>query len=753
MSKNQRLNASITIGAVLEGSVRKNIGILKSGLSSIGSAIKDVERRQRELAKQRSVLEKEGRSVEDLDREYKDLERTLARLKRAQERWTAAAMASRRVGSTFSAMAADIGRQARRMAIGVGAAGAAIFGLASSTAALGDNVAKTADKLGIGIEELQELRYAAERSGIATDSFDTALEKMVKNLGEAATGTGAAKDALGQLGLSAGDLVAMSPEAALAVIADRMGEVGTQAERAAIANDIFGRSGVGMLNMLRDGSRGLAVLREDARRTGYVLSEEAARDAEVFQDTLLDLQLIGKGLKNTIGAELMPVVTRTMRSISDWLSGHRPLVQKWAKAFAEAAENALPAIGAVAEGIGRIGALVLNAITWTADFVGGWENFGMVVGAALASGTLIKIGKFVVALVGLGRAMVGLVGTLPMVAGGVKAIGAAMVANPIGLVIASIAAGAFLIWKNWEPIKEWFADLWGDVRATFSGFSNFVGSVFRGDMGAATDGVEKAWQGMSAAVGKWFWVMAYPIRRIFDGVVKPVMDMLGLTEPIGAAWEEASAAVGGAMEWVGEKFTTAWELVKPVIDGLHVGVDIGEAWEAVKQKLGPVLDWLGERFSWLSNIVSPVIDGLRWVRDKGAAAASAVGLGGGATPQGASGGWVQERAIGGHFGPGMVLRHEKGAELTYENRAGWVADARSTRRLAAYADKIAGVMRAGMASPAAAMAPASTHSHYYTVNASGTSAEDLIALLDRRARLASQAGLYDRVPGTGPWGR
>ena len=172
-----------------------------------------------------------------------------------------------------------------------------MFGLASSTAQLGDDVAKTADKLGIGIEELQELRYAAERSGVSTSSFDTALEKMTKNIGLALEGTGAQKDALDALGLSAEDLASMLPDDALGVIAERMRGVSTQAEKAALANDIFGRSGIGMLNMLRDGSAGLWQLQEDARRTGYVLSEEAARDGEVFQDTLLDTHTPKAGKK------------------------------------------------------------------------------------------------------------------------------------------------------------------------------------------------------------------------------------------------------------------------------------------------------------------------------------------------------------------------------------------------------------------------------------------------------------------------
>ena len=92
---------------------------------------------------------------------------------------------------------------------------------------------KTAGKLGIGIEALQEFRYAAERSGISTATFDSSLTAMQKRLGEAAQGTGAAKKALDQIGLSASDLIAMGPERAMGAIAHKLQGIEAPAERAA----------------------------------------------------------------------------------------------------------------------------------------------------------------------------------------------------------------------------------------------------------------------------------------------------------------------------------------------------------------------------------------------------------------------------------------------------------------------------------------------------------------------------------------
>jgi len=109
MARNQKLAATVTIGAVLQGSVKKNISVLRSGLESVGGAIRSVTERQRELSKQRQVLVKQGKSVEALDREYEKLKRTLIDLERKQKRWENALKASARVGKEFGNMLARAG--------------------------------------------------------------------------------------------------------------------------------------------------------------------------------------------------------------------------------------------------------------------------------------------------------------------------------------------------------------------------------------------------------------------------------------------------------------------------------------------------------------------------------------------------------------------------------------------------------------------------------------------------------------------
>lgn len=776
MSKNQKLRSTITIGSVVEKSVKNNIGFIKSGLKSVGDSIKSVEVRQRELAKQRKVLEREGKSVAHLDREYEQLERTLGDLRRAQERWNRAAAAKNRVGKAYNDLANDVTRNSRRIAVGAALAGGAIFGLAKSTAEVGDETAKTADKLGIGIAELQELRYAAERSGVATSAFDNSLEKMQKNFGAALEGTGPTKDALDTLGLSAEDLVKKSPEEALALIADRMGTVETAAEKAIIANDIFGRSGVGLINMLRGGSEGLQQLREDARRTGYVLSEKAARDAEVFQDTLLDTQLVMKGLKNTVGAALLPVVTTTMRKIGDALVENREDVEVWAEGFAGGVERALPIIGEIATGVGTVTGYVWSGVEAVAAYSGGWENFGIILGAALASRTIYKVGKLGYQVFSLGRALFSVVKATPLVAGGIRAIGTALVANPIGLAVTAIATGGYLIYRNWEKLAPWFKDTWDDTKKVFGGFAEFVGGVFTGDMDKAKSGLQRSWTGLKGFWQRNFTAIGNVTKSVFLEHIKPHMDAMGVTGAITSAWETVKTALDRVLDAIGKKFEQAWKLIEPVVTGLKWVKDKGSE---VLSNIG-IGNAAGKQIgdAAKNSATTPGQSGLSADRQAEVTSWQAKRLEklrqNGVNPQ--------KRALGGAFRPGWLLTGERGPEMRFQNRAGYIADNRAMRQLADYAGKVGSVMGPHVArmgrymatakrvagtsqvrtldlpdtvqnllsrvqAPAQAMQAAApvhvTSNDTYHIHAEGADAQEVLRLLEQKQRRNANRRLYD----------
>lgn len=194
----------------------------------------------------------------------------------------------------------------------VTAAGAAgLFLLTKRVMATADEIGKTADKLGIGTEALQEYRHAADMAGLAQSTFDMALQRFTRRASEAANGTGEAKAALAELGIQLRDSNGnmRSSEDLLADVADAFTRVKSPADRLRLAFKLFDSEGAGMVNMLRNGSKGLNDMRQEARDLGLVLSDQIVRDAERFSDQMSRLEtMLQAGLARNLSS-LIPVIT------------------------------------------------------------------------------------------------------------------------------------------------------------------------------------------------------------------------------------------------------------------------------------------------------------------------------------------------------------------------------------------------------------------------------------------------------------
>lgn len=223
------------------------------------------------------------KTMDQAEKETKDLGKTAERT-------------SRRVRGAFTRMSAGAdGLRTRVVATSRGMRGlAAIAGVAlgggfvKQALAATDAIGKFADRLGVGVETLQELEFAASQSGIATNQFRTGLQRMTRRAAEAAQGTGEAKDAFRQLGIQLTDNQGnlRSTEDLLGDIADAFSGVESQAERVRLAFKLFDTEGVTFVNLLRLGKSGLEDLRKAARDAGIVLDESLVRKAEAANDAI-----------------------------------------------------------------------------------------------------------------------------------------------------------------------------------------------------------------------------------------------------------------------------------------------------------------------------------------------------------------------------------------------------------------------------------------------------------------------------------
>lgn len=450
------------------------------------------------------------------------------------------------VSGKFRNMSSEVGRLGRRVMVTGGAAAGGVFALANSVAKAGDDIVNTAAKANIGIEQLQELRFAGERHGMDASAMDTTLVTMTRRIGHAARGAGPAVKSLDALGLSAEALGRMAPEKALGIIGDALNQIDDDALRISHASQIFNVSGgAAMLQVLKGGSEGLREMAKQSRLTGYVLSEQIVLDGAEFREQLSMAQLSITGLKNVLGAELMPAITEVMQNFSGWMIENRHQVQAFAKTAGARMKEMVPVILDLGRGFVRVAMWLARTVRTVASLVGGFDNLAMIVAVLFASKAILSVISFGVAIFKAGAALWGLAKTLGIVAGATKLLGVALAATPVGWLlgaIAVIAGGAYLVYRNWDRLGGFFRDRWGEAREAFSG------------------GIG----GISRLLLDWS-----PLNLLYRGIVAS-LDKLGIEVP------EQFRSLGSA-----------------IVDGLIGGIfgKLGEMKDAIVGMGGKVVDW------------------------------------------------------------------------------------------------------------------------------------------------------------------
>jgi hypothetical protein len=174
----------------------------------------------------------------------------------------------------------------------------------------GDRMAKLSQSTGTSVEVLSSLNYAAKLSHIELDSLARSMGILSRNMLEAQSGTGEAKEALKALGVtitdSQGNLLPV--DKVLAQVADKFAAMGSVAGRTGFAMKIFGRAGYEMIPMLSQGSAALADLRAEAEKLGLVMSEDMARQMERVNDNFIRLKSATLGLAIRIMDQLSPTL-------------------------------------------------------------------------------------------------------------------------------------------------------------------------------------------------------------------------------------------------------------------------------------------------------------------------------------------------------------------------------------------------------------------------------------------------------------
>lgn len=228
-------------------------------------------------------------------------------------------------------LAAGVGRTLVRAAkvgvVAVGVYGAALGKLVAEKSAAIDATNKFSAALGINIEELQRLEFAAGQSGLSQGNLHKGVRNLNKAINEMAQGAGGvAKKAFDDLGLSLDDLDGYTQAEQIGIIGDALNKVENEGQRSALAAQIFGmRAGPEMATLLAQGSKGLQELMAQTRG---VFTQEQADRASAMQDRIGELKNTVEAFSTSIAVELIPMATEWIQAAQRWFDRNEDIIRQ-----------------------------------------------------------------------------------------------------------------------------------------------------------------------------------------------------------------------------------------------------------------------------------------------------------------------------------------------------------------------------------------------------------------------------------------
>ncbi|ODM43026.1 phage tail tape measure C-terminal domain-containing protein [Cereibacter johrii] len=383
------------------------------------------------------------------------------------------------------------------------------------------------------VESLQVLTWAGELAGVSMGEIEQATKKLTTRLSEAAAGSGTAVGALARLHLTAAALQALPLDQRIIAIQDALNRFVPEAERAAVASDLFGDRAA--IAFLRVDSATLRDAAKDVRDFGVAVSAADAAQIERTGDALDRLSLIWLGLTNRLTAAVAPALETVANALADAARASGPLGR---------------AIDLVFDNLGR---LATYSATFAA-FMGARWIAGLAAAALSVRGlaTALVVLRGALIRTGIGALIVGvgeLVYQFSEFAARVGGVGEAFrlltdlareVWSRIGLALdaalARMAAG-------WQGLK---ADALSALEGTITGvvgFGDRTAAVFQG----AYDAAVAIWGKLPGAIGDFAFQAA-------NGLISGVEAMLnGVVTRINRFITALNAALDLLPDWaVGE---------------------------------------------------------------------------------------------------------------------------------------------------------------------------------------------------------
>lgn len=483
------------------------------------------------------------------------------------------------------------------------------------------------EQLGFDAEDMFAiLKNGSESGTFSVDKLGDAMKEFGIRAKDGSEGSKAAFETLGydademfKVFNEGGDAAAAATQEIIKKISEMPDGVEKTTAGVALFGTMFEDLGVEGIAALGNVNSGISTTKD-------ALSEINAVKYDTVGEALAGL---GRNLETSIliplGQKIMPKINEFVEAFTGWLNdpNTQSMLSELTTTLTNFAEQGLNTLKSVFQWIidngDAIGAVITGIVT-----------------AIITFNTVTKIQAAISAFQAFATAVQAV---------GVKQaiLNAIMAANPVGLVIAAIAAlvAAFIyLWNTsdefrafwiglwdticeyagmaweaitgfftaawekiqeiWNQVKPYFQVIWADIKSTFSVVAEILGGFFS----SAWENIQIIWD-LATGYFKMIWEN---IKTVFS-VVKKVLsgDFKGAWEGIQKIWNNSSSY-----------FNKLWDGIKKIFSNVKdfFGDAFGKAWELIKQKFSGVGEFFGglwdtitEKFSTIGTKIGDAIGG------------------------------------------------------------------------------------------------------------------------------------------------
>lgn len=212
------------------------------------------------------------------------------------------------------------------IAVAAGAVGGALVAVANKSAATTDRIDKMSQRLGMTREGFQEWDYVLSQAGISIDSMQSGMKSLSQRMDDSAEGVGKGAELFEKLGISVTDTNGefRDQEEVFNDTIRALQGMDDGVEKAAMAQELFGRSGQELLPLLNAEAESVDALKEKAHEMGLVLSDEMVDAGVEYTDTMDTMKRVGGAMFAQLGMQFMPMLTKLM----NWFMTNMPAIQR-----------------------------------------------------------------------------------------------------------------------------------------------------------------------------------------------------------------------------------------------------------------------------------------------------------------------------------------------------------------------------------------------------------------------------------------